>query len=1198
MTEAQPTRQLHQRLRPLLRTLAIIAIVTVVPALLTLGAVVLVLRSDTANQWALQSTQRLLPELTIAAPQGNLIEGLHVDALRWETPDLDLIIAPIDLRLSWANLLRGRATIDPLRIGRITIHPRGPDTNEPIELPALVSPILLHAPRLTVGELVIRSGDTVTTLRGIETAARWLGPDIKLTNPRLSYETFVLDASAGQLQFLGDYPLTLKGIITSPDLPGPATVTASGDLRALRLNAQLAGNWPVNAQAVLRTLDTRLPFTLAAQLAQPVRLDVGVDAVTVQQAALKAAGDLDRFTGTVESQLTDTRYGDSHLTGDLGWGNASLTATASWVLPSGKIDSRCLLQAEVAQWQCEGDIAALPLTPWLNGLSGEISTPFSVAGRLSNPIDLRIELPEIHGKLNNIDLTGAARAASPDLQRWSIPEFTLSAGPNHLSASGALSPTAPAREASQLRVQVDAPNLALLYAGLSGSVSGAVDVTGALTAPMLRGELALRDIEYQAGDDPIKLHSGRARFTIADLGRKASDVDVVLAGLEWRGQRAAVDASWRGIRSDHRWQLVLTQQQDNAELGCRGALTDNDRRYRLDCPTLRGNLAPPSSGSADRQTAAEKAEGKTDRKADLKKVSWGLQAPLRAQWDFERSEGGVDAFCLTADPAALCVKPGVYYRQRQVQAFDASLTQLPLRWWRRLLARGLRLNNDPRLNANLHFARQQPLQLRAQATLDASEWRWRTGEQARTLKLDAVTAGADLDANRAHLTAALRAKELGSATAELTVLDPLQAKQLQGRVDVNALQLAAFGWAIPDVEAISGQVDGAVTIAGTAALPLLAGQFALTNGNVDIAGVSDPISDLSARLSFDNQRADLDGQFRLGAGHAQLKGDMLWSADYADWRATLNTRGSQLQIEPLTGSTVIFAPDLTFDATPDNLRLHGEVLLEKADIQLKELPPETVNPSRDTVVIGREAAEEGIPLTLDIALNLGEKTHFSGFGAEVDLAGQLRLLQENNRDMAATGRINVTRGRYRAYGQRLIVRKGQFIFVGNLNNPDINLETIRDMVPGNTDVVGLRITGSLRDPVAQLFSEQSLSESDMAYYLLTGTKRDSSQSGKQFSAGGSLLSLGLSKGEDQAAKLAEKFGIRGLTLGTAAAGDGTTQAEVSGYLFRKLYVRYGRSLGENADSVTLQYQLSPNLMIQSISGIEEVLELIYTFTLD
>src|SRR5690606_22298150 len=152
--------------------------------------------------------------------------------------------------------------------------------------------------------------------------------------------------------------------------------------------------------------------------------------------------------------------------------------------------------------------------------------------------------------------------------------------------------------------------------------------------------------------------------------------------------------------------------------------------------------------------------------------------------------------------------------------------------------------------------------------------------------------------------------------------------------------------------------------------------------------------------------------------------------------------GSGLQIEPLAGSSVVFGPDLNLDATPDKLRLHGSVGIERADIRVQQLPPETINPSRDVRVTGRAAEAPGLPLALDVALDLGKHTHFEGFGAEVDLAGQLRLQQEPYHELAASGRVNVSKGRYRAYGQRLIVRRGQFIFTGNLDNPDLNLEAI------------------------------------------------------------------------------------------------------------------------------------------------------------
>jgi translocation and assembly module TamB len=1171
--------------RPLLRTLIIIALVLLITAWLATGALVLVLRNDDATHWAVQTAQRLVPELTLAGPRGNLIDGLHIDTLRLDLPDLELVIEPIDLRLSWANLLRARATLDPLRIGRITIHPHGPGNDDPVVLPTLAAPIRLHVPQLNIGELVIRSGEgddqVVTTLSGIAGSLRWLGTDLQLADVKLAYEGLGLAASTGHLRFAGQWPLALNGVINGNALPGPAIVKAGGTLHAIDLDAQLGGDWPLHAQAVLRVLDSNVPFTLAAQLARPVTQDLGAAVVTFQRAELKAAGDIEQFTGTLHSKLHDSRYGDSTLQSALSWTNAVLAAKSTLALIENNqshdtVTSECQLDTTASQWSCRGDIAALPLTPWLNGLTGDVSTPFTVAGRLADAIDLQIELAQIRGTLHTpsgeVALTGAARAQSPDLQRWSIPALNLAVGPNRLGASGELGAGSAVKN-SQLRVQIEAPQLAQLYAGLSGAARGQVDITGQLDAPTLRGDLQLRDVHFQ----DVQLQSGTGRFAVDDLGRRASDITLSLQGLVISGQRTAVDARWQGTRASHDWRLNLLHASAQAELGCHGALTDNEQRYRLDCATVGGSIA-----LNDRRT-----------------VNLAIDKPLRATWDLTRNEGGVDAFCLRGGTASLCVKPGLQVRQNQLQAFDATLAKLPLRWWQRELPEGLRLRNDPHLDAELHFVKQQPLQLQARATVEASEWRWRGGDQAETLALDAVVATADLDAKRAHLATAIHAPTLGSARAELTVFDPTNTRRLQGRVDLEAIQLAALAWAIPDVEKVSGHIDGGVAIAGSAAQPLISGQFALVDGFVDIAGVNDPIEKLRADLRFDNLRADLEGTFQIGGGGAQLLGDMTWDAGYQNWRAEMHLRGDHLQVEPIVGSTVVFGPDLTLTAVPGDLQLRGEMLVERADIQLKQLPPQTVNPSRDTVVSGREATGTGLPLTLDIALNLGKDIHFIGFGAEVDLAGQLHLQQEKNRELVATGRVNVTKGRYRAYGQRLLVRKGQFIFIGNLDNPDLNLEAIREMTPGNTDVVGLRVTGSLRDPVAQLFSEQSLSESDTAYYLLTGRKRDTSQSGGgEFSAGGTLLSLGLSSGEDQAAKLAEKFGIRGLQLGTAAASDGSTEAEVSGYLFRDLYVRYGRSLGQNVDSVTLQYQLSPNLMIQTVSGIEEALDLIYTFTLD
>jgi translocation and assembly module TamB len=198
--------------------------------------------------------------------------------------------------------------------------------------------------------------------------------------------------------------------------------------------------------------------------------------------------------------------------------------------------------------------------------------------------------------------------------------------------------------------------------------------------------------------------------------------------------------------------------------------------------------------------------------------------------------------------------------------------------------------------------------------------------------------------------------------------------------------------------------------------------------------------------------------------------------------------------------------------------------------------------------------------------------------------------------MHLLGEVKVPRGRYRAYGQRLTVRKGSVIFYGPPDNPDLNLEAVREMPPGVTDVVGLRVIGSLKTPEAILFSEPSMTDSDIAYYLLTGRKPVAGATGTSgYSASGALLSLGLAGSENKAGQLAQKFGITDLQLGTSENSSGQNEAEVSGQLGKDLFVRYGRGLGQQSNSISFQYRLTPKLMIETISGIEDALDLLYSF---
>ncbi|TOM58577.1 hypothetical protein CGH73_26620, partial [Vibrio parahaemolyticus] len=87
---------------------------------------------------------------------------------------------------------------------------------------------------------------------------------------------------------------------------------------------------------------------------------------------------------------------------------------------------------------------------------------------------------------------------------------------------------------------------------------------------------------------------------------------------------------------------------------------------------------------------------------------------------------------------------------------------------------------------------------------------------------------------------------------------------------------------------------------------------------------------------------------------------------------------------------------------------------------------------------------------------------------------------------------DIPAGRFRAYGQDLIVRKGQIQFSGPADQPFLNLEAIRN--PDNTadDVIaGVKVTGLADKPKVEIFSEPAKTQQEALSYLLRGEGLDS-----------------------------------------------------------------------------------------------------------
>ena len=91
-----------------------------------------------------------------------------------------------------------------------------------------------------------------------------------------------------------------------------------------------------------------------------------------------------------------------------------------------------------------------------------------------------------------------------------------------------------------------------------------------------------------------------------------------------------------------------------------------------------------------------------------------------------------------------------------------------------------------------------------------------------------------------------------------------------------------------------------------------------------------------------------------------------------------------------------------------------------------------------------------------------------------------------------------------------------------------------------------------------------------------------------------LINLGLTQGNRVIGAIGESIGIAGLGVETEGVGEDSSVA-VSGYILPGLKVKYGVGLFDSLATITLRYQILPRLFIEAASGVDQALDVLYTF---
>jgi translocation and assembly module TamB len=432
----------------------------------------------------------------------------------------------------------------------------------------------------------------------------------------------------------------------------------------------------------------------------------------------------------------------------------------------------------------------------------------------------------------------------------------------------------------------------------------------------------------------------------------------------------------------------------------------------------------------------------------------------------------------------------------------------------------------------------------------------------------------------------------GSSKGHIEINDWPGTRNIEGSAVLSDIDLSPFMMVTDGVLDARSRLSGKVALNGTISAPLLTGRLQLTDGYLDHENLPQPLQAFELDMDFVGPEASLKGGFTVPAGSGDIAGKVSWRED--DWLALLQLKATGLELEPLRGSHVTVAPDLSLVLTPRRATISGDIQIPVARIVLDELPRTAVKISQDTVLAGHTDDSNDFDYELNLHVQLGKEISLFARGATSELSGSVDLIREIDQPLQAHGTIEVDSGRYVAYGQKLEVTEGRFYFNGALTRPSVRLEAVRPLEERNVKV-GVRVTGDAMRPEIKLFSQPAMDDNLTLHYLLTGAA-PTAGTNLDLVVATAMMQLGLAGAGSKLESVMGKYGISDIQLGATNQAEGT-ELDISAYISPRLFVRYGISTFDRVNTLRARYRLKNDLFIEAISGATSAIDILYAFDL-
>ncbi|MBC7414551.1 MAG: translocation/assembly module TamB domain-containing protein [Herminiimonas sp.] len=899
------------------------------------------------------------------------------------------------------------------------------------------------------------------------------------------------------------------------------------------------------------------------------------------------------LTLSAHASLADSSLSIDHAR--LRLGEAQVDATAAVALTG---TQGFLAEGSVQRFhlQALGNFSGVP-DLLLNG-------KFSVQGtRAPHPTgELTFTLTD--SSLGGQPLRGAGNATLK-ADRIDIPSFLLVAGANQIDIHGAL-----AERASRLQFEVKAPQLTQLgpaFAGAgnaSGTIEGTLDrarlqarwqfdqlrTPGALQVAATSGQADVAIDRRQpwmigqanvdataraivAGDN--KVATATLRLRAGPQAQAPLLIEAKADGVQAPGiQTATVDLGVHGTTARHAVALSLTEPGQRWQLGAAGGLS-----HLPAAPEWLGRIEQVEASGRWRAKLQDPAALQVSvQRVQLDHFAFDSDTALVRIAQFKRDAGGVST---SGHVERLQVAPLL----RFATATPAFSTDLQLRGdWN--------LQVGERVTGSVDLLRERGdiiMQGAAPVALGLSNLHAQATAASGGVRVQVQAAGRQLGQLDGDVSTVLQKTASGFVVTSNA--------PLSGRVRFDSASLAWVGPLVSPTAVMAGQLQSAVTIAGTRGTPKLSGKISGNNLRI-----------LLTDLGLDLHHGVLDSDFsddrlminKLSFGPAPGPfGQMALSGPigFANGQpsAQLAIVANHFVMFERADRRLIVSGDSAIAFSQGKASVTGKFRADRGDFDIGR--PDRPSLSSDVVVGKREeAGAASRSLSLDVGINLGDGITIHGRGLDAQLIGDLRFTSNTAEGLRARGTLRVDKGSFTAYGRALAIEQGLLRFDGAVNNPALDILAMRR---GTTVEAGVSVRGTVLAPRIALVSEPSVPDAEKLSWMVLGRGLDAvagGDLGTLQSAAASLLSQGAASGVQS--HIATAFGLDDFKLGTNPDNLQQRIVTLGKQISSRLYVSFEQALQTTSSVIHLRYTLSKKLTIEAEAGARSALSLFYNVTFD